>query len=146
MAGTMIALAPCADKNSMLHLHAGNGKIEKTITFMEKHLRDIVSLDELVQAAGCSRSHLNNLFRKVSGNSPLAYFLQAKMQSASRDLYFSALPVKDIALSYGIEDPCYFSRLFKKIIGVSPLKYRSLVKGQGGLYPAGQTLRDLPGP
>lgn len=129
MVGTMIALAPCADKNSMLHLHSGGSKIEKTIAFMEKHLHDAVSLDELVQEAGCSRSHLNYLFKKAAGNSPLAYFLQKKIQSASRDLYFSTLPVKDIALSYGIEDPYYFSRLFKKIMGVSPLKYRSLVKG-----------------
>jgi AraC-like DNA-binding protein len=127
--GTMIALAPCAGKNSMLHFHSGNSMIEKTIAFMEKHLHDIVSLDELVQVAGCSRSYLNYLFQKVSGNSPLAYFLRAKMQSASRDLYFSTLPVKDIALSYGIEDPYYFSRLFKKVMGMSPLKYRSLVKG-----------------
>ncbi|MDR1108126.1 MAG: AraC family transcriptional regulator, partial [Spirochaetaceae bacterium] len=35
------------------------------------------------------------------------------MQAASQDLYFSDLPVKDIAFAYGIEDPYYFSRLFK---------------------------------
>jgi AraC-like DNA-binding protein len=128
MVGTMIALVPCAEKNSMLHLHSGGSKIKKTIAFMEKHLHDIVSLDELAQAAGCSRSHLNYLFQKVSGHSPLAYFLWTKIQSASRDLYFSTLPVKDIALSYGIEDPYYFSRLFKRIMGVSPLKYRSQIK------------------
>jgi AraC-like DNA-binding protein len=51
------------------------------------------------------------------------------MQAASRDLYFSELPVKDIAYSYGIEDPYYFSRIFKKIMGVSPQQYRSMVKG-----------------
>jgi AraC-like DNA-binding protein len=129
MVGTMIALAPCADKNSMLHLHSGGSKIVKATAYMERHLHDMVSLDELARAADCSRSHLNYLFQRVSGRSPLAYFLHAKIQSASRDLYFSTLPVKDIAWSYGIEDPYYFSRLFKKIMGVSPLKYRSQIKG-----------------
>jgi AraC-like DNA-binding protein len=37
--------------------------------------------------------------------------------------------VKDIALSYGIEDQYYFSRLFKKIMGMSPVQYRTQVKG-----------------
>jgi AraC-like DNA-binding protein len=129
MVGVMIALAPCAGRNSMPRFHSGGGKIEKAVAYMEKHLRGMVSLDELAEAAGCGRSHLNCLFQKTSGRSPVAYFLRTKMQSASRDLYFSSLPVKDIALSYGIEDPYYFSRLFKKIMGVSPLKYRSQTKG-----------------
>jgi AraC-like DNA-binding protein len=129
MAGTMIALVLCAERNAMLYLHPGSKKIEKALSCMEKHLHDIISLNELAREAGCSRSHLNYLFRKAFGYSPIAYFLRTKMQSASRDLYFSALPVIDIAMSYGIEDPYYFSRLFKKIMGVSPLNYRSQIKG-----------------
>jgi AraC-like DNA-binding protein len=50
------------------------------------------------------------------------------MHAAAKDLYFSRLPVKDIAMSYGIEDAFYFSRLFKKIIGLTPKEYRNKSK------------------
>ncbi|GHV71945.1 transcriptional regulator [Spirochaetia bacterium] len=129
MVGTMLAMVPCAGKDSMLQLSSGSRRLEKTIAFMKNHLHDMISLDELASAAGCSRSHLNYLFKGVSGHSPVMYFLHQKMQAASRDLFFSTLPVKDIALSYGIEDPYYFSRIFKKIMGVSPRQYRSQIKG-----------------
>jgi AraC-like DNA-binding protein len=72
---------------------------------------------------------LHNLFHRSTGFAPIEYFLQAKMLAASRDLYFSELPINDIAYSYGIEDPYYFSRIVKKIMGVSPQQYRSIVKG-----------------
>ena len=47
------------------------------------------------------------------------------MQTASQLLRQSALPVKEIADRVGLPDEAYFSRLFKKATGVSPMLYRS---------------------
>ncbi|MDR2376017.1 MAG: helix-turn-helix transcriptional regulator, partial [Treponema sp.] len=69
------------------------------------------------------------LFKHTTGYAPIEFFLRTKIQASARDLYFSNLPVRDIALSYGIEDPYYFSRLFKKIMGISPLKFRKTETG-----------------
>jgi YesN/AraC family two-component response regulator len=54
----------------------------------------------------------------------MEFFLRTKIQATAKDLYFSSLPIRDIALTYGIEDPYYFSRLFKKVMGISPLNFR----------------------
>ncbi|RRJ64848.1 AraC family transcriptional regulator [Paenibacillus oralis] len=52
-----------------------------------------------------------------------------KLQAASRELYFSKVPIKDIAMSYGFEDPLYFSRLFRKTFGLSPNQFRNQQRG-----------------
>jgi AraC-like DNA-binding protein len=130
LAGTIFALAACSGKEPEARLTPnGNRGIDRALAFMKDHLHQIISLDQLANAAGFSPSHLHNLFKRSTGSAPVEYFLRMKIQAASKDLYFSNLPVKDIAVSYGIEDPYYFSRLFKKIMGVSPMKYRSQIKG-----------------
>jgi AraC-like DNA-binding protein len=128
--GTVKAMISCIGKGagSQIALR-GNHGIDKAIVFINEHLHENITLKDLAEASGLSLSHLHNLFQRSTSLAPIEYFLRAKMLAASRDLYFSELPVKDIAYSYGIEDPYYFSRLFKKIMGVSPQQYRSMVKG-----------------
>ncbi|QJD97339.1 AraC family transcriptional regulator [Mucilaginibacter robiniae] len=72
-----------------------------------------------------STSHLNDTVRSVTGF-PVTYFIQQEaMREAQRLLYYSALSVKEIALSLGFDDAQYFSRLFTKVVGLSPLKWRT---------------------
>lgn len=130
LVGTIFALAACSGKESEVRLTAnGSRGVDRALAFMKDHLHQMISLDQLTRAACLSPSHLHDIFKRSTGNAPIDYFLRSKIQAASRDLYFSDLPIKDIAISYGIEDPYYFSRLFKKIMGVSPMKYRSQLKG-----------------
>jgi AraC-like DNA-binding protein len=128
--GTILGMTLCAGKESEIQLTtAGSLGLKDTIVFMKKHLHEVIALDDLTRVSGFSPSHLHNLFKNATGYAPIEYFLRIKIEAASQDLYFSDLPVKDIAIAYGIEDPYYFSRLFKKIVGVSPVKYRSQVRG-----------------
>jgi AraC-like DNA-binding protein len=53
-----------------------------------------------------------------------------KMQKACQELDFTAHSIKYIAFSMGFDDPYYFSKRFKTIIGVSPKKYRSMKKSE----------------
>ncbi|MDR0449883.1 MAG: helix-turn-helix transcriptional regulator, partial [Treponema sp.] len=62
---------------------------------------------------------------QFTGYAPMEYFLRLKIQAAARDIFFSDSLIQDIAAIYGIEDPYYFSRLFKRIMGVSPRQYRN---------------------
>jgi len=66
------------------------------------------------------------LFKQKTGYPPIDYFIQMKMQKATQQLDFSDRSIKDIALSMGFDDPYYFSKRFRKVIGVSPQKYRLL--------------------
>jgi hypothetical protein len=51
------------------------------------------------------------------------------MQAACHLLDTTALSVKEVAAELGYEDPYYFSRIFQKTLGCSPLAYRRSVKG-----------------
>ncbi|MDR0721097.1 MAG: AraC family transcriptional regulator [Treponema sp.] len=130
--GTMLTLLPCAVKRSLVQLALNKGtsqQIQKALSYMQAHIHEEVTLAELAGIAHFSPSHLYRLFKSSTGCAPIDFFLKTKIHAAAQDIYFSTLPVKDIACSYGIEDPYYFSRLFKKIMGVSPQYYRSMAKG-----------------
>jgi len=123
--GSILALVSCAGKENELPLTVDRKQgLDKAITFMREHMHETVSLKQISEAAQFSSSHLNYLFKHSTGYAPIEYFLRMKIQASSRDLYFSNLPVKDIASFYGIEDPYYFSRQFKKIMGLSPKNFR----------------------
>lgn len=63
-------------------------------------------------------------FKTETGFPPVAYFIMVKLNRAKELLLRPQLTVKDIAVSLGIGDPYYFSRLFKKKEGLSPEAYR----------------------
>ena len=64
------------------------------------------------------------MFKKSTGFSVIEYFNHLKMQKACQFLQFTDLRVNEIANRLGMEDPYYFSRLFSKVIGMSPKQYR----------------------
>jgi YesN/AraC family two-component response regulator len=59
----------------------------------------------------------------------MAYFIHLRMRLACRLLDLSPRPVKTVAHEVGYADPYYFSRVFKKSMGLSPEKYREIKKG-----------------
>ena len=59
----------------------------------------------------------------------MAYFIHLKIRKACELLDQTELTVQEIAVAIGYDDPYYFSRIFKKIQGVSPSAYRQSVKG-----------------
>ncbi len=103
--------------------------IQLAIDCMEKRVADVITLDELTDIAHMSKSYFIALFKEQTGFSPIEYFIQMKMQRACRELDMTEKSVKTIALDLGYEDPYYFSRIFKRVIGYSPRCYRELVKG-----------------
>jgi AraC-like DNA-binding protein len=122
---TMLALIPCAGKQSIVQYKIDeNLGINKVISYMESHIKELISLQRLSEVCGYSASHLSSLFKRSTGHPPIDFFLHLKVQAAARDLCFSELPIRDIAEIYGIKDQYYFSRLFKRISGFSPSEYR----------------------
>jgi len=108
------------------NLHA---PVEKVIRYMQNRLTDHVSLNDMAVYAGFSVSHFSLLFRKKTTRSPVEYFLGLKMQRACQMLDFTDMNIKEIASGLAFNDPFYFSRLFRKMIGISPAEYRKNKKG-----------------
>lgn len=103
--------------------------VEDAIEYMQNHLNENLRLEDFAREAGMSVSHFSERFRRQTGQSPMAYFIHLRMRLACRLLDLSGKPVKAVALEIGYRDPYYFSRIFKKSMGISPDKYREIKKG-----------------
>lgn len=93
--------------------------------FMQQHLHQRLTLEQLSQAAQApSRYQFIRQYKALTGQTPVQAFLHMKVSRACYLLEISDASVTDIALDFGFDDAYYFSRLFKKVAGLSPAKYR----------------------
>lgn len=104
--------------------------VDLAILHMQQHLDENISLNELSKQYNYSVSRFSNLFKQKTGYAPIDYFLQMKMQKACQELDFTNQSIKLISFNMGFDDPYYFSKRFKTIIGVSPKKYRAMKKSE----------------
>ncbi|NIB44620.1 AraC family transcriptional regulator [Pseudomaricurvus alkylphenolicus] len=92
--------------------------------YMNEHLHGQLNLDSLAAHSKLSKYHFSKRFKALTGHSPIQFFINLKMQHACYLLDSSTQSVKQVAASLGYDDAYYFSRLFKKVIGLSPDQYR----------------------
>ncbi len=120
-------------RNQSLPMEQRSGRhrlsIESVVEYMQENLDQSLRLDDFARKAGMSVSHFSERFRRQTGQSPMAYFIHLRMRLACRLLDLSGKPVKTVAMEIGYRDPYYFSRIFKKSMGISPDKYRDIKKG-----------------
>lgn len=90
------------------------------LSMMREDLARCWSLDELARAAMLSVPHFSELCRTQTGMPPLALLIRLRLQRAMELLQQGGHNVAEAARAVGYEDPFYFSRLFKKHIGVPP--------------------------
>ncbi|MDE6400970.1 MAG: helix-turn-helix domain-containing protein [Muribaculaceae bacterium] len=84
----------------------------------------IITLSQLSSYSGYSQSYLSSVFKERTGHSPLAYFNLLKVRHACQLLDSTDMKLNCICHMVGISDPYYFSRLFSKVMGMSPSSYR----------------------
>ncbi|MEQ5836773.1 AraC family transcriptional regulator [Marinobacter sp. NFXS9] len=92
--------------------------------FMKEHLDERLTLENLAELSGLSPAHFATRYRSLTGVAPIQHFLHLKVERACQLLDNSDLSFRSISDSLGYEDSYYFSRLFKKVMGVSPRDYR----------------------
>ena len=83
------------------------------------------TLEQLAQEFDLSKSGLHALFQKHTGRSPMDFFLRLKMKEACKMLRSTSLRVYEVAQRLGYQDPYYFSRIFRKVVGISPKEYQN---------------------
>lgn len=82
-------------------------------------------LSDASRRSGYCASYLRKRFKLETGRSPICYLNHLRIEFARRQLkqYHGIRTIKEIALSSGFADPYYFSRVFRKLVGQSPLSY-----------------------
>ncbi|MBR5902106.1 helix-turn-helix transcriptional regulator [bacterium] len=106
-------------------------QIQAVLSYVEKHLREPISMEDLANVAGCCRVHLTRLFKKHMGIHTRDWLIQLRMRHACMMLKTTNLPVHIIAEEVGFDDPYHFSTAFRRTVGQPPTKYRKQSKGGG---------------
>jgi len=86
-------------------------------------------LEELAAAANLSVPHFSELFRQQTGYAPIDYLIRQRIQRACLLLDTTVSAVSKIATEVGYNDPYYFTRSFRRVMGCPPRAYRHIVKG-----------------
>lgn len=99
-------------------------RIENAMRYIDNHISEPLSLEELAGIAKMSVSHFSQLFKKLNGFSAWDYVISKRIDMAQALLLSTDEAVLDIAFQCGFNNSTNFNRAFKKITGISPTEYR----------------------
>lgn len=88
------------------------------------HLYSNLSVEDLAKLSNLSLSSFKRQFKKEFNDSPNSYITTKRLDKAKELLSITDMPINEIAYDIGFNDPLYFTRTFKKKIGISPTEYR----------------------
>ena len=112
-----------ADTETQKHL-SGKRNLQDVKDYIDKHFTEKITLDELAELFYINKFYLTRVFKEQFGMSISQYIMQLRITMAKRNLRFTTLSIEEIAAQCGLEDANYFSRVFRKVEGVSPGEYR----------------------
>ena len=99
-------------------------EIHRAMHFFQEYYAQEINIAEYAASRGFSASWFLQCFRQITGSSPLQYILKLRLSNAQSLLENTDYPIGEIADAVGYDNALYFSRLFRKHIGMSPREYR----------------------
>lgn len=121
-------------RNAAAGRNVEDSAISNAMYFMKENIDKKLSLEEISAAVGYSPSYFSDIFKKAAGHSPVSYFNILKIKYACQLFEAEATvpKVNQVCPRVGISDPYYFTRLFTKIMGMSPRVYCRTYCHRGG--------------
>lgn len=98
--------------------------VARVSAFMRQNLHRNLTLDELAESSGLSKYYFNRRYKALTGHSPMQHFTHMKVEQACLLLEAGGAGIAEIGFQLGYEDSLYFSRVFRKVLGISPSEYR----------------------
>lgn len=117
---------------SLLVLNTSNKKVrhttsreyfQKALEYIEYNYTQKLTVMDLANYIGLSRSRLYRIFMEYYEKSPMEYILEYRINVACQLLKTTELSISSVGYSVGFDDSLYFSRVFKKVKGISPREY-----------------------
>jgi AraC-like DNA-binding protein len=99
---------------------------QKSREIIQKNCLTLRSLDMIAKECNIDNAYLCRLFKRFDNQSPYQYLMQMKMNLAAQRLQSPDSSVKEVAQEFGFSDPFNFSRVFKRIFGISPGTFKNL--------------------
>lgn len=98
--------------------------LARVLTYIDRHLTEKLTLDELAAVAGLSPHHFNAAFRAATAAPPINFVMQRRIERAMDALATTDQSIVDIAYGLGFASHSHFTRYFKRATGMSPSEYR----------------------
>ncbi len=98
--------------------------VRQAMAYIHEHYADSISRMDLAQHVALSEDYLTDCFRKELGVTPITYINRYRVQQAKLLLTESYKSITEIAFDVGFSDSSYFSRVFRREVGMSPTDYR----------------------
>ena len=95
------------------------------LVFIEQNLNRSISLKDLTKVVPLQHAYFCDLFSKTMGVSPIEFINIKRIERAQFLMKQPKRPLKEIGSEVGFKDVYYFSRVFKKIVGIAPAHYRA---------------------
>ena len=105
-----------------------NSLVQRAKEYINGNYKKDLSLDELSKELDISPYYFSKLFKEETGSNFVEYLTGLRMDRAKELLKDESLSMKEICAAIGYSDPNYFSRIFKKNIGLTPTEYREREK------------------
>lgn len=99
-------------------------RVLRTIRFMREHLSRPISLEELARTAALSIPHYSATFKRQMNCSPVEFLTRLRLQTACERIEWSNDTLAQISDAVGFSDPLYFSRVFRRHMGITASEYR----------------------
>ncbi|MDZ5038610.1 helix-turn-helix domain-containing protein, partial [Clostridium perfringens] len=100
--------------------------VNKGIEYINKNFNELITVSEISDILEIDRRRFSDVFKEVTGLSPVKYLTEYRLKEAKRLLKFSCYTISEIAEMTGYNDCFYFSKTFKKNVGICPRKYREI--------------------
>lgn len=125
-------------QNSRIAQQATAGKdnelITKAVHYIHGHYTEELTLQKLADHVHLSRNYFSLLFKQFTGQNFIDYVIDLRIKKSKQLLSQSSLKVYEVAEQSGVKDVKYFSKLFKKVTGLSPVEYRLKQQEGKGQY------------
>jgi AraC family transcriptional regulator len=115
---------------------------KRAVNYIEEHLDSKLELEEIAGLVGLSKSHLSRAFKRALGSSPMACVTVRRVERAKIMMISSAGRLTDVALACGFADQSHLTRYCRRVVGMSPGRWRRLAQegprsGGGPAFPRG---------
>ncbi|MDQ0224203.1 helix-turn-helix transcriptional regulator [Metabacillus niabensis] len=101
--------------------------VEETVKFIKDHYKEELKMEHLSNALHFHPDYITRCMQKIIGMTPNNYLNQYRMNEAKKLLAMTDEKVANISQEVGIMDATYFSKLFKRLEGLSPYEYRRII-------------------
>nr|MBR4282053.1 helix-turn-helix transcriptional regulator [Clostridia bacterium] len=102
----------------------GNPVVDRAIAYIQSHLTDKLSVEEIASSAGYSASYFSHIFTEETGMSPYQFVVKSRIEQAQQLLKTTRHTIQEIAFQCGFNSAANFCYTFRRTVGTSPHEYR----------------------